>query len=128
MARFHDKVGFMIGQDNQETGKYEYQAVEKPYYGRILEHTRRWESADSVHDDLTVANQIAITANDYAFKHASSITYVHWMHGLWKVTSIRVKTPEIILTLGGVWNGPTAAAAETADDGAESLVPETPGE
>ena len=128
MARFHDKVGFMIGQDNQETGKYEYQAVERAYYGRILEHTRRWESADSVNDDLTVANQIAITANDYAFQHASSIAYVRWMHGLWKVTSIRVKTPEIILTLGGVWNGPTEAAAETADDGAESLVPETPGE
>lgn len=128
MARFHDKVGFLTGQDNQETGKYEQSAVERPYYGRILEHTRRWDSTDHLNDDLTVANQIAITANDYAFKHMSSIAYVHWMHGYWKVASIRVKGPEIILTLGGVWNGPTGAAAEAADPGTEGLVPETPGE
>lgn len=126
MARFHDKVGFLIPQDDQVTGKATDLAVEKPYYGRILEHTRRWESTDHVNDDLTVSNQIAITANDYAFQHASSIAYVFWMHGYWKVTSIRIKAPEIILTLGGVWNGPTAAPAETVGDGTESVVPETP--
>lgn len=128
MARFHDVVGFLTGQDDQETGKYRQRAVERPYYGKILEHVRRWDSSEHVNDDLTVSNQIAITANDYAFKHASSIAYVRWMGGYWKVVSIRVKTPEIILTLGGVWNGPTAAAAEAADDGAEGLVPETAGE
>lgn len=118
MARFHDKVGFLICDDNQETGIAENRAVERPYYGKVLEHTRRWESTDHVNDDLTVANQIAITANDYAFEHMSAIAYVRWMRGWWKVTSVRVKGPELILTLGGVWNGQTAASAETADHGA----------
>ena len=114
MARFHDKVGFLICLDYQDTGIAENRAVERPYYGRIIEHTRRWEENDHINDDLNISNQIAITANDYAFKHASSIAYVHFMGGYWKVTSIRIKHPEIILSLGGVWNGPTESSASTA--------------
>ncbi|MBR3750065.1 MAG: hypothetical protein IKN28_09350, partial [Firmicutes bacterium] len=63
MARYHDKVGFIVHDDNQLTGKVTVRAVERPYYGRILEHTRRWESTEHLNDDLTVANQIAIIAN-----------------------------------------------------------------
>lgn len=110
MARFHDKVGFLIPQDDQETGISEPRAVEKTHYGKVLEHTRRWTSTEHTNDDLTVSNQIAITAKDFSFRHMSSIAYVHWMGGYWKVESIRVKPPEIVLTLGGVWNGPTAAS------------------
>lgn len=128
MARFHDRVGFLIPTDDQETGMAGSTAVERPYYGRILEHTRRWESTEHVNDDLALSNQIAITANDYAFKHASSIAYAHWMGCNWKVTSIRVSTPEIVLTLGGVWNGQVAAPASPAGNGSESLVPETTGQ
>ena len=114
MAKFHDRVGFLIPKDDQKTGMATEFPVERPYYGRILEHTRRWESTEHVNDDLAISNQIAITANDYAFKHMSSIAYVRFMGGYWKVTSIRVKAPEIVLTLGGVWNGQTAATAGIA--------------
>ena len=128
MARFHGKVGFLIPHDDQETGVAQPEAVEKSLFGKVLEHTRRWDSGDQINDNLTVANQIAVTATDFAFKHASSIVYVHYMGGLWKVTSIKVKRPKIILTLGGVWNGQTPVPGETENPGAESLVPETPGE
>lgn len=107
MARFHGKVGFLFHVDNQETGISEMHVVERSFYGRIIEHTRRWETTDYTNDNLAVSNQIAITANDYAFRNASAIAYVHWMHSNWKIASMRVKAPEIILTLGGVWNGPT---------------------
>lgn len=106
MARFYDKVGFMIEEDNQETGVPKRTNVEKPYYGRIIEFGRRFQSAENGAEDLVLGNQIAITANDYAFRHSSSITHVHYMGANWKVTAIKVKPPEIILTLGGVYNGP----------------------
>lgn len=107
MARFHGAVGFRISVDNQETGITEDLVVERTYFGKVLEHTRRWQTSDSVTSDLTLGNQIAITANDYAFKHASAICYVQYMNGLWNVTSVKVKGPELILTMGGVYNGPT---------------------
>ena len=106
MARFYGPVGFKISEDDQETGLSGDLVVEKSYFGRVIEHSRRWQSSDMVTDDLMLGNQIAITANDYAFQHASAISYVRYMGGLWKVTSIKVKPPEIILTLGGVYNGP----------------------
>lgn len=125
MARFHDRVGFLIPRDNQETGIADSVPVEKPYYGKVLEHVRKWSTTESTNDDLVLSNQIAITANDYAFEHMSSIAYVHYMGGYWKVESIKVRFPEIILTLGGVWNGQTESSAGTSEDSTESLVPET---
>ena len=124
MARFHDKVGFLIPEDNQRTGMATNRPVERSYYGRVIEHTRRWEQSDHVNDDLSISNQIAIIANDYAFKHMSAIAYVRWMGSYWKVTSMRVKAPEIILTLGGVWNGPTQPTATAFEACAEGVVPE----
>ena len=106
MARFHDKVGFCIETDDQETGIPQKTAVERTYYGRIIEPGRRFQSAENGAKDLILGNQIAITANDYAFKHATSITHVHYMNANWEVTAIRIRAPEIILTLGGVYNGP----------------------
>ena len=125
MARFHDKVGVLISIANEQTGMATDRAVERPYYGTVLEHTRRWEASEHVTDDLSVSNQISITANDYAFKHMSSIAYVHYMGGYWKVSAIRVKAPQIILTLGGVWNGPTESSGTAFEASAHGMVSET---
>ena len=110
MARFHGKVGFLIYTDDQTTGIAEEQVVEKTFFGTVQEHSRRWQSSDMVTDDLQLGNRIAITANDFAYKHASAICYCEWMGQLWKVTGIQVKQPEIILTLGGVYNGKSRQA------------------
>lgn len=109
MAKFHDKVGFMIEEDDQITGIPCRTAVEKTYYGRIIEPGRRFQSAENGAEDLVLGNQIAIVANDFAFRHSSSITHVHYIGANWKVTAIRNKAPEILLTLGGVYNGPVKA-------------------
>ena len=105
MARYHGRVGFVTYTDDQETGIVQEKAVEKTFFGRVTEHSRRWQTSDMATDDLQLSNQIAITGNDFAFEHASAICYCEFMGQLWKVTGIRVQRPEIILTLGGVYNG-----------------------
>lgn len=128
MARYHGNVGFLICEDNQETGMAENRAVEKPFFGTVIEHTRRWNETDHINDDLTVSNQISIVATDYAFRHASAIVYATFMGQRWKVISMRVKAPQIILTLGGIWNGSTpGTSGETEGNSADGLVPETTG-
>lgn len=124
MARYHGRVGFLIHFDNQETGIADEEAVEKPFYGKVLEYSRRLQTSDTVTDDLQMGNQISITASDYAFQHASCIAYCEYMGSMWKVTGIKVKRPQIILTLGGVYNGkrPIAAPGTVARSRAESLV------
>ena len=106
MARFRGKVGFYIETDDQDTGISKKTTVEKTFYGRVIEHTRRLPATDNGARDLTLSNQIAITATDYAFKNATAIVYVEYLGSRWEVTSMRVHYPEITLTLGGVYNGP----------------------
>ena len=106
MARFHGNVGFRIPTDDQVTGIVKNLVMEKTFYGRVLEHSRRWQTSDTITNDLVLSNQIAIVATDYAFKNASAIVYVCYMGGRWTVTTVRVQGPELILTLGGVYNGP----------------------
>ena len=124
MARYHGKVGFVIYGDDQVTGIADEQAVERTFYGTVLEHSRRWQTSDMVTDDLKLSNQISITADDFSYKHASSIRYCEFMGQLWTVTDIRIKRPRIILTLGGVYNGarPANPAGSTAGTGSESVV------
>lgn len=105
MARFHGPVGFGVYEDNQETGLASERMEERRYYGRILSHTRQWVETDGLNDDLKLQNRIAITANDYAFAHLSSLRYVKWKGAVWKITGVEVKGPEIWLTIGGIWNG-----------------------
>lgn len=111
MARYHGRVGFLICEDNQLTGEAVNRAVEKPFFGTVLEHTRRWDPIPERNDDLSLVNRISIVANDYAFKHASAIAYATFMGQRWKVTSMQLKPPQIILTLGGIWNGSTPGSA-----------------
>lgn len=108
MARYHGKVGFLISEDNQTTGIADERPVEKSFYGTVHEHVRRWDDSGHLNDDLSLGNQISIVATDYAFKHASAIAYAEYMGQKWKVTSVRLKPPQIIMTLGGIWNGRTA--------------------
>ena len=120
MARFHGIVGFSVFTDNQTTGIAEETVVEKTFFGTVTEHRRNWQASDMVTEDLRVENQISITGNDFAYEHATAISYCEFMGQMWKVTGIRIMRPRIILTLGGVYNGPRPAdpAANPAGTGA----------
>ena len=107
MARFHGNVGFSIPYES-EPGIFTDQMVERSYFGTIVQHTRRWEKGEGLNDDLTLENRISILADDYAYQHCSGIKYVCWMNARWKVNSMKVEHPRILLSLGGVWNGKTA--------------------
>lgn len=124
MAKYRGRVGFVIVTDNQATGIAEEHAVEKTFYGRVLEHRRNWQTSDMVTDDLRLGNQIAIVATDYAFKYASAIKYCEYMGQFWNVNAIAIKTPEIVMTLGGVYNGKrqTGSSGSSARICPESVV------
>lgn len=114
MAVFHDKVGFLISNDNVQTGIADYLAVEKPCYGTIPENRRRWVPADQKNDNLVLDVQIEITANTYIRNHIGDIAYVHYLGQYWKVESIRPNFPKVVLSIGGVWNGKTATPRQTS--------------
>ena len=103
--RYYGKVGYAIP---TETGldMIGDTIEERSYYGDVLKNNRRWEQGEGVNDDLNVSNKISIIADAFAYEHAYAIKYIEWMGAKWKVTDLEIDRPRLILTIGGVWNGP----------------------
>lgn len=109
MARFYGEVGYGEAEETPPgSGVWMDTIVEASYYGDVIRNTRKLESGESLNDDITVGNSISIVADDYAVEHFFKIKYVRWAGVLWTVTTVEVKSPRLILSLGGVYNGPTA--------------------
>lgn len=103
MAKFYGKVGYL---STEETSPDVYSEVltERLYKGDVLRKQKRYQASEGLNDDVIVNNSISIVADSYAYENAFAIKYVQWMGVLWKVTSIEIQRPRIILSLGGKYN------------------------
>lgn len=105
MAKFYGTVGY-VNMVETAPGVWTEEIVEKQYSGDVFRNTRRLQGADKLNDDITINNQISIVADPYAYNNFHSIRYVVYMGTKWKVTSVEVEYPRLILEVGGVFNGP----------------------
>lgn len=106
MAKFYGKIGFASTVETVP-GVHVEQITERSYKGDVIRNTRRLEGADQVNSDINVSNSISIVSDPYADGNFFAMRYLHWMGVRWKVTSVEVRRPRLILTIGGVYNGPT---------------------
>lgn len=88
-------------------GNWQSVIVERKYRGDINRVSRRLLSAEKVNDDITISNEIEILADAYAYENFSNIKYVVWMNTKWRVNTVTVEPPRLILEIGGVYNGDT---------------------
>ena len=104
MAKFYGVVGYV---ETKETtpGVWDEIATERNYSGDVIKNTSSWQKGESLNDNLTINNQISILADPFAYQNFYAMRYVQWMGACWKITSVDVKQPRIILTIGGVYNG-----------------------
>lgn len=109
MAKFYGEIGY--GETTEippGSGVFDDVITEFPYYGDVIRNTRRLDQGQGLNDDITVMNSISIIADEFAVEHFFAIRYIRWMGVLWTVTTVEVRSPRLILTLGSVYNGPTA--------------------
>jgi hypothetical protein len=76
------------------------------YYGEVIRNTRRLTPDEHLNNEISVGNSISIIADEYATKHFFAIKYIRWEGVNWKVTTVEVRPPRLILALGTVYNGP----------------------
>lgn len=107
MNKWFGKIGFVDTVEIRK-GVYKPNVVEKQFYGDVLRNTRRYENGQSVNDDVNISNQISVLADSFAIDHIHTIKYIEFHGAFWKVSSIDIQMPRLILTIGGVWNGETA--------------------
>lgn len=104
MAKFHGKIGY-IRTEETALGVFTPVETERECRGTLLRNVRRWDSNEGVNDDVTISNRFSLIADDYAFGNLEFIRYILWKNTKWKVTSVDVQHPRLILTVGGVYNG-----------------------
>ena len=112
MARFHGRIGYG---ESVETapGVWVDNIIEHSYFGDVVRNTRELNEGENLNPDLSVQNSISIVADAYAFDHFFAIRYVEWAGALWRVSSVEVQRPRLLLRLGEVYNGPTPAVTPT---------------
>lgn len=104
MAKFYGKIGYAETTET-EPGIWEEVITERDYYGDIIKMTKRWQSSDQLNDNLEINNTISIIADPYATQHFHAMRYIVWMGASWKITSVEVQRPRLLLSIGGVYNG-----------------------
>lgn len=104
MAKFSGKIGFSTTKETSP-GVWVDEIVERPYYGDLLRHSRKWESGESINDNLIFSQDISVVADPYAFSNLHNMRYVIFQGIKWKITSIEIDRPRVRLTLGGEYHG-----------------------
>ena len=108
MRKYHGEIGYALTVE-KAPGVWVDDIVEKKYYGTVLNKRMRWDiNRDSINDNLTVNSEFSILADAFAFENFGNMRYIKYMGVSWKISSIEVKRPRIIITVGGVWNGEQA--------------------
>lgn len=107
MAKYSGKVGFASTVESPvDSGIWKEVITEKgPYKGDLLDNTRRIELADNINADIKITNRISIVADAYAMQNFHSIRYAVYLGSKWRVSSVQVERPRLILNLGELWNG-----------------------
>lgn len=104
MARFFGMIGFGFTEETSP-GVYTERIVENPYYGDVVKNYRRWEQGERLNDNLNITNTFSILADEFAYENLYAMRYVVYMGSKWKIKSVSIERPRIVLEIGGVYNG-----------------------
>ena len=125
MAKFYGEIGYGITEEETVeipgpiagttvkvgTGVWKDTIVERCYSGDVLQNYRKTSPGESINDNIDVNNKLSIISDPFAMEHFHSIKYVKWMGTVWKISTIEIQYPRLILYVGGVYNGETAATS-----------------
>lgn len=104
MAKFHGMIGFSHTEETS-SGVYTEIITEKPYKGDLLRNSQRWASSEQLHDDININNRFSIVADLYAYENIEYIRFIKWNGTKWKVSTVDIQRPRLIIHVKGVYNG-----------------------
>lgn len=103
MAKFFGKIGYATTEETNP-GVWKEIITEREYYGDLTKNYRKLESSGQVNDNIGISNQISIISDPFARENFHSMRYVEYMGAKWKISSVEVQYPRLILSIGGLYN------------------------
>ena len=103
MAQFFGNIVYAVSEDVRQ-GVWDGEITEREYFGDLIRNTSRYQTSDKLNDDINISNEISIVADPFAYQNFHAMRYVEFMGEKWKISSVEVQYPRLILTVGGVYN------------------------
>lgn len=118
MALFYGPIGFVeTVEDPEGSGVWVEKPIERNYRGEVSRFGKRWDSgSQQVNPNLTITNTISIVADPYISNHTYALRYIKWLGGYWEISSVDVEHPRLVLSIGGVYNGPTVGTSGDTEE------------
>lgn len=105
MAKFYGKIGYAETKE-EKPGVWKEVITEREYFGDIGRNTRNLQPSSQINDNVEIANEISIVADQFAYHHFHTMRYVEFMGAKWKIAKVDAsQPPRLILTTGGLYNG-----------------------
>lgn len=103
MAKYYGAIGFSNTAEVRP-GVWSEVITERHYPGDVIRSNYSWQNSGNVIDDLNVSNQISIVADKFAEENIGRMKYATLIGSKWKITSVSLEYPRIVLSLGGLFN------------------------
>lgn len=114
MAKFYGAIGYAETVETRPGVSVE-RITERMYFGDLIRNIRKLQTSGQLNDNVNIANEISIVADPFANENFHAMRYVEFMGAKWKIESVEVQYPRLILSIGGVYNGETASAPSDSD-------------
>lgn len=118
--KYSGKIGF-VDEAEKEPGVWlPTDIVEKHYFGEVSRFIAKSDQDAEVTVDQNVNNEISIIADTYAMKHIAGIRYICWLGVKWRVGTVQINYPRLVLSIGGLYNNVKTESGSADDPGNNS--------
>ena len=104
MAKCSGVIGYALDVETQP-GVWTPGITEKKYYGEIVKDNRRIENNTQINDSINISNNISVVSNSFMLSNLAFMRYITFMGSKWNISSVDIKPPRMIISIGGVYNG-----------------------
>lgn len=106
MNKYYGKVGFAVTEEVRP-GVWKPTITERFYNGDILRNYSRRSEGQGANDNIVLNNQVSILADPYVLDNYSNMIFIEIQGTKWKVSTVEIKYPRLLVSLGGVYNDET---------------------
>lgn len=103
MGKFFGKIGY-FEQVVENPGVWKDQITARDYYGDIERNVVKSRSGESTNQNTVADNRISIVADAYASKNFHQMRWVEYMGVKWTISSVEVRPPRLLITIGEVYH------------------------
>lgn len=103
MPKCSGVIGYALAEETQP-GVWTEGMVEKKYYGDIVRDNRKVVDQGEINGSINVSNDISVVSNKFMLTNMAFMRYISFANSKWKIKSVDIKPPRMIISLGGFHN------------------------